>query len=239
MRCSVCVDETPAGIGLALAVKLLELGNTVSLLGSSLALIQHKSTGHRLRAPCGCSCQSRGSTLPLLDCQHEPRTRCYCAACIDVAVVCRRPRKQQQHNLTATVRPGRPSGSQNHSCGRCSKGNSPAPPAASLVTALLKLSQADRDSLVATVVADYPGFNVLINNAGVQKKVHAPLPHPSPPHPSSFSLSPQSLPLISPRVKIKIADTFDMEEMTINFEAPVHLCHLAIQHIQGKPNATM
>jgi short-subunit dehydrogenase involved in D-alanine esterification of teichoic acids len=40
-------------------------------------------------------------------------------------------------------------------------------------------------------------------------------------------------------VKIKIADTFDMEEMTINFEAPVHLCHLAIPHIQGKPNATM
>ncbi len=40
-------------------------------------------------------------------------------------------------------------------------------------------------------------------------------------------------------MKIKIADTFDMEEMTVNFEAPVHLCHLVIPHIQGKSNATM
>jgi short-subunit dehydrogenase involved in D-alanine esterification of teichoic acids len=30
-----------------------------------------------------------------------------------------------------------------------------------------------------------------------------------------------------------------MEEMTVNFEAPVHLCHLVIPHIQGKANATM
>ena len=52
-------------------------------------------------------------------------------------------------------------------------------------------------------------------------------------------MQPISLSLIFHCVKIKIADVFDMEEMTINFEAPVHLCHLAIPHIQGKPNATM
>ncbi len=46
-------------------------------------------------------------------------------------------------------------------------------------------------------------------------------------------------PLIILFPQIKVADTFDMEEMTINFEAPVHLCHLAIPHLKGKANATM
>lgn len=61
---------------------------------------------------------------------------------------------------------------------------SPAAPSARPAPPHLRLSQADRDSLVATVVAKYPGFNVLINNAGIQKKAPAPcLPS------SSFSLS--------------------------------------------------
>jgi short-subunit dehydrogenase involved in D-alanine esterification of teichoic acids len=102
------------------------------------------------------------------------------------------------------------------------------------VPAHLKFSQEDRDSLVVTVVAEYPGFNVLINNAGIQKKASVPcLPS------SSFSLSTKfPLPNI-PRLKIKIADSFDMEEMAVNFEAPVHLCQLVIPHIQGESNATM
>ena len=59
-----------------------------------------------------------------------------------------------------------------------------AAPAVRPVPAHLKFSQADRDSLVVTVVAEYPGFNVLINDAGIQKKASVPcLPS------SSFSLS--------------------------------------------------
>jgi hypothetical protein len=40
--CFFGVDDTLAGIGRALAVKLLELGNTVSLLPSFLSLNQYK-----------------------------------------------------------------------------------------------------------------------------------------------------------------------------------------------------
>jgi short-subunit dehydrogenase involved in D-alanine esterification of teichoic acids len=103
--------------------------------------------------------------------------------------------------------------------------------------------QEERDSLIASVVADYPGFNVLINNAGIQKKVSEfdpPAPRP-PLHFLTISTRslPKLLPLNSRCVKIQIVDTFDIEEMTVNFEAPVHLCHLVIPHIQGKANATM
>jgi hypothetical protein len=36
---------------------------------------------------------------------------------------------------------------------------------------ILKTFQADREFLIESIVADYPSFNVLINNAGIQKKV--------------------------------------------------------------------
>jgi short-subunit dehydrogenase involved in D-alanine esterification of teichoic acids len=74
---------------------------------------------------------------------------------------------------------------------------------------------------------------VLLNNAGIQKKV-AQLPLMR-----ICTILPCRLPLIILFAQIKVADTFDMEEMTINFEAPVHLCHLAIPHLKGKANATM
>ncbi len=116
-----------------------------------------------------------------------------------------------------------------------------APQLCHIIAFFSEFSQADRETLIASVVADYPGFNVLINNAGIQKKVLSSCPaRPSSAASLTFPpMQPISLSLIFHCVKIKIADVFDMEEMTINFEAPVHLCHLAIPHIQGKDNATM
>jgi uncharacterized oxidoreductase len=66
-----------------------------------------------------------------------------------------------------------------------------------------------REKLVAWTIADYPDFDVLVNNAGTQRRAR-------------FA-----------------ADTADWssrhEEIAINLEAPVHLAALVVGHFRARP----
>ncbi len=68
----------------------------------------------------------------------------------------------------------------------------------------------ERAALVQWVVAQFPRLNVLVNNAGIQRRVQLPA-----------------------------EETWNQthEEVAINFEAPIHLCRLLIPHLlrQARP----
>jgi uncharacterized oxidoreductase len=72
---------------------------------------------------------------------------------------------------------------------------------------------AGREELVAWAIAEYPSFDVLVNNAGIQRRTR-------------FA-----------------ADTADWssrhEEIAINLEAPVHLAALVLDHFRAKPRAAI
>ena len=73
-------------------------------------------------------------------------------------------------------------------------------------------SDADRESLVRWTVSEYPALNVLVNNAGIQRRVVLADPEPW-------------------------ADTH--EEVVINLEAPIHLSRLMIPHLKNQRTAAI
>jgi len=73
-------------------------------------------------------------------------------------------------------------------------------------------SAAQREALVQQALAQFPAINVLINNAGIQRKVALGEPEPW-------------------------ADT--AQEIAINFEGPIHLSMLMIKHLASKPRAVI
>jgi uncharacterized oxidoreductase len=72
--------------------------------------------------------------------------------------------------------------------------------------------QEDRAALIAWAVRELPGFNVLVNNAGIQGRAR----------------------LGDPRNWTAMAT-----EVAVNLEAPVHLSALAIPHFAGKDRAAI
>jgi uncharacterized oxidoreductase len=72
---------------------------------------------------------------------------------------------------------------------------------------------AGREELVAWAIAENPSFDVLVNNAGIQRRAR-------------FA-----------------ADTADWssrhEEIAINLEAPVHLAALVLDHFRARPRAAI
>ena len=73
-------------------------------------------------------------------------------------------------------------------------------------------NDADRESLVRWTVSEYPALNVLVNNAGIQRRVVLADPEPW-------------------------ADTH--EEVVINLEAPIHLSRLMIPHLKNQRTAAI
>lgn len=71
---------------------------------------------------------------------------------------------------------------------------------------------ADRAALAATVVATHPALNVVINNAGIQRRVDLAAAAPWP-------------------------DT--AEELAINLEGPIHLTTLLLPHLLQQPRAVL
>ena len=71
----------------------------------------------------------------------------------------------------------------------------------------------DREKLIAWMIAQYPDFNVLVNNAGIQRR-------------ERFA-----------------ADTADwssrQKEIAINLEAPIHLASLVLEHFRAQPQAAI
>ncbi len=72
---------------------------------------------------------------------------------------------------------------------------------------------ADRTALARRVVAEFPGLNVLVNNAGIQRRAR---------------LTTDDAPWAERQA-----------EIAINFEAPVHLTSLLLPHLAQKANATI
>lgn len=71
---------------------------------------------------------------------------------------------------------------------------------------------AAREALVAWVTREFPSLDVLVNNAGVQRRVRLAEPEPWP----------------------------DVQaELAINLEAPIHLTRLLLPHLQGRPQAAV
>jgi uncharacterized oxidoreductase len=71
---------------------------------------------------------------------------------------------------------------------------------------------AGRLALVESVTRDFPALNVLVNNAGIQR-----------------------------RVRLDEQEAWDAtrEELAINLEAPIHLCRLLLPHLLGQPRAAI
>jgi len=74
-------------------------------------------------------------------------------------------------------------------------------------------SQAGREELIAWAIREFPSLNVLVNNAGLQRRARfgsdeAPWPE-------------------------------RQQEIAINFEAPVHLCSLMLAHLRTQPRAAI
>lgn len=71
----------------------------------------------------------------------------------------------------------------------------------------------DREELIAWIIAKYPDFNVLVNNAGIQRQ-------------GRFS-----------------TDTADwssrQQEIATNLEAPIHLASLVLEHFSAQPQAAI
>ncbi|MBW4542241.1 MAG: SDR family NAD(P)-dependent oxidoreductase [Myxacorys chilensis ATA2-1-KO14] len=71
----------------------------------------------------------------------------------------------------------------------------------------------DREKLIAWTIAQYPDFNVLVNNAGIQRRERF------------------------------LTDTADwssrQKEIAINLEAPVHLASLVLEHFSAQPQAAI
>jgi uncharacterized oxidoreductase len=72
--------------------------------------------------------------------------------------------------------------------------------------------EAERVALAEWVVREHPALDVLVNNAGVQRRVRLDAPEPW-------------------------ADT--REEIAINLDAPVHLSLLLLPHLQARPDAAI
>jgi uncharacterized oxidoreductase len=72
--------------------------------------------------------------------------------------------------------------------------------------------EADRTALVAAVTNEHPRLNVLVNNAGIQRRT-------------------------APTEGATWAETH--EEIAINLEAPIHLCRLLLPHLQTQPRAAI
>ena len=75
---------------------------------------------------------------------------------------------------------------------------------------------ADRVALAERVLADFPALNVLLNNAGVQNRER----------------------LVQPEFSAESWDK-QRQEISINFEAPVHLSALLLPHLQRQPTAAI
>jgi uncharacterized oxidoreductase len=71
----------------------------------------------------------------------------------------------------------------------------------------------DREELIAWAIAEYPNFNVLVNNAGIQRRK---------------------------RFTTDTADWSSREqEIAINLEAPIHLASLVLEHFRAQPQAAI
>ena len=73
-------------------------------------------------------------------------------------------------------------------------------------------SESDRESLVRWAVSEHPALNVLVNNAGIQRRVALADPEPWP---------------------------ATHEELVINLEAPIHLSRLMIPHLTKQRTAAI
>ena len=71
---------------------------------------------------------------------------------------------------------------------------------------------ADREELIRLATSEFPDLNVLVNNAGIQRRIDLKQEEPW--------RSTES-------------------EITINLEAPIHFSQLIYPHLQGKPNAAI
>jgi uncharacterized oxidoreductase len=71
---------------------------------------------------------------------------------------------------------------------------------------------AEREALAAWAVREFPRLNVLVNNAGIQR-----------------------------RVRLADQEAWDLtrEEIAVNFDAPVHLSRLFIPHLVSRPRAAV
>jgi len=82
-----------------------------------------------------------------------------------------------------------------------------------LVTRACDLSRAaEREALVEWAVREHPSLNVLVNNAGIQRRVALADPEPW---------------------------ETTHEEIAVNFEAPVHLARLLLPHLRRQPRAAI
>lgn len=72
---------------------------------------------------------------------------------------------------------------------------------------------AERESLIAWAASEFPAFNVLVNNAGIQRR-------------RRFAADDDPWPA-------------RQREIAINFEAPVHLSSLVLEHFRGRPRASI
>lgn len=87
-----------------------------------------------------------------------------------------------------------------------------------LATRVCDLARADeRAALAAWVVDAFPDLNVLVNNAGIQRRLR----------------------LTDPQLAEPEAWAATQHEVTINFEAPVHLALLLLPHLQARPRAAV
>ncbi|MFB9863492.1 SDR family oxidoreductase [Rufibacter immobilis] len=71
----------------------------------------------------------------------------------------------------------------------------------------------DRIALLEQVTAEFPQLNVLVNNAGIQRRVNP--------------------------VEVQEEWAQTQQELVINVEAPIHLCHLFIPHLRKQDRAAI
>ena len=82
-----------------------------------------------------------------------------------------------------------------------------------LVTRMCDLAEADeRAALAEWVIGEFPALNVLVNNAGIQRRITLTTPEPW---------------------------TATRQEVATNFDAPVHLALLLLPHLQAQPRAAI
>ncbi|GAB2544991.1 SDR family oxidoreductase [Rufibacter soli] len=74
-------------------------------------------------------------------------------------------------------------------------------------------NEADRVALLEWATASFPQLNVLVNNAGIQRR-------------------------LNPVVQQEDWQE-TQQEIAINLEAPIHLCHLFIPHLKQQPSAAI
>ncbi|RNI30005.1 SDR family NAD(P)-dependent oxidoreductase [Rufibacter immobilis] len=73
--------------------------------------------------------------------------------------------------------------------------------------------ESDRIALLEQVTAEFPQLNVLVNNAGIQRRVNP--------------------------VEVQEEWAQTQQELVINVEAPIHLCHLFIPHLRKQDRAAI